>query len=103
MCIYEQKTDMEAKAKCEELKGEVKKMILAAANDPQQQLNLIDDIQRLGVAYHFQQEIDTALQHMNATFAEYIGSEKGDDLHNASLCFRLLRQDGYPVSSGKFN
>lgn len=42
-----------------ELKDEVKRELLAAAVEPsQQQLNIIDAIQRLGVAYHFEKEIE---------------------------------------------
>ena len=95
------RTDADIEEKCQLLKKEVKKMLLAAADEPQQQLNSIDDIQRSGVAYHFEREIDAALHHMNATFHEFIAIKNGDDLHITALCFRLLRQNGYNVSSAK--
>nr|BBE32331.1 germacrene D synthase [Chengiopanax sciadophylloides] len=89
------KTDANTEEHFHQLKEEVKKMLVEAA--PNQQLNLIDDIQRLGVAYHFEAEIDAALQRMNVIF-----QENDDDLHTVSLRFRLLRQHGYNVSSDVF-
>nr|BBE32337.1 beta-caryophyllene synthase [Eleutherococcus sieboldianus] len=89
------KTDANTKEHFRQLKEEVKKMLVDAA--PNQQLNLIDDIQRLGVAYQFEAEIDAALQRMNVIFQ---GND--DDLHTVSLRFRLLRQHGYNVSFDVF-
>nr|BBE38103.1 beta-cubebene synthase [Aralia elata] len=89
------KTDANTKEHIQQLKEEVKKMLAEAT--PNQLLNLIDDIQRLGVAYHFETEIDAALQRTNVIF-----QENDDDLHTVSLCFRLLRQHGYNVSSDVF-
>ncbi|RVW86329.1 Valencene synthase [Vitis vinifera] len=48
----------------EDLKDEVRREQLAAAGKPSQQLNFIDAIQRLGVAYHFEEEIEEALRHI---------------------------------------
>nr|AGS16741.1 sesquiterpene synthase [Panax ginseng] len=96
------RADDDTEGKCQLLKEEVKKMLLAATDKPQKLLNLISDIQLLGVAYHFEAEIDAALQHVNATFHEYVASKKDHDLHFVSLCFRLLRQDGHHVSSDVF-
>ena len=44
-----------------------------AASSPSQLLNFIDAVQRLGVAYHFEGEIEEALQHIYGTFHD--GSE----------------------------
>lgn len=88
--------DEDTVQKIQVLKEQVKKMLLEAASQPQQQLKLIDDIQRLGVAYHFKVEIDTALQRMNDTYHELC---RVNDLNIVALCFRLLRQHGYNVSS----
>ncbi|KAK1401035.1 (-)-germacrene D synthase [Heracleum sosnowskyi] len=65
-------------------------------------ISLVDDIQRLGLSYHFEAEFDKLLQKINHSFHEYYGSKSDDDLHDISLCFRLLRQQGYNVSSDVF-
>ncbi|KAI5333400.1 hypothetical protein L3X38_023531 [Prunus dulcis] len=64
------------------------------------QLKLIDAIQRLGVAYHFEREIEEALERIHGT--TYHDNYDGD-LHSVALGFRLLRQHGYNVSSDIFN
>lgn len=60
-------------------------------------LSLIDDVQRLGVGYHFEREIENEL-------VKIFENDKydHDDLYTVSLRFRLLRQQGYPVSSDVF-
>ena len=80
----------------EKLKEQFKRELLAAASNSSQQLDLIDAIQRLGVAYHFETEIEEALQHI---YNNRIDMED-DDLYNTALGFRLLRQHGYNVSCG---
>ncbi|KAJ4821989.1 threalose-6-phosphate phosphatase [Turnera subulata] len=92
--------DGKMEKKVEELKKEVKRMMVAAAGNKSQILNLIDLIQRLGVAYHFETEIDKALSEVLLQ-TNYGGNE--DDLHIVSLQFRLLRQQGFNVSCDVFN
>lgn len=87
----------------ENLKEEVRKDIMMkdSSNESAQHMKLIqliDVVQRLGIAYHFEQEIEEALHHIYVTYGE-----KGVDhnnLQNISLWFRLLRQQGFNVSSG---
>ncbi|KAG6737122.1 hypothetical protein POTOM_059885 [Populus tomentosa] len=83
----------------EKLREQFKRELLAAASNSSQQLDLIDAIQRLGVAYHFETEIEEALQHI---YNNRIDMED-DDLYNTALGFRLLRQHGYNVSCDIFN
>ncbi|KAI5333576.1 hypothetical protein L3X38_023708 [Prunus dulcis] len=65
-------------------------------------MKLIDAIQRLGVAYHFEKEIEEALKHIYA--ANHFHDDDGDgDLYDVSLRFRLLRQHGHYVSCRIFN
>lgn len=79
-------------------------MLRADINKPTQtKLDLIDDIQRLGVSYHFESEIDEILQKMYEANQD---CDLGDDenvqeLYYISLQFRLLRQSGYKISAGK--
>ncbi|KAL3522106.1 hypothetical protein ACH5RR_014940 [Cinchona calisaya] len=61
---------------------------------------LVDAIQRLGIDHHFQEEIEELLwrQHRSKNcFDQSLG------LHEVSLCFRLLRQEGYYVPPDVFN
>ncbi|XP_074366670.1 sesquiterpene synthase Cop-like [Apium graveolens] len=95
--------DADTVQKAEVLNKEVKNMLLEAASQPKQQLKLINDIQRLGVAYHFEPEIDGALKRMYDMYHELCGTKSKDELHMVALCFRLLRQHGYYVSSDVFN
>ena len=55
-----------------ELKEEVRRDLLASAGHPSQQLSLIDALQHLGVAYHFEREIQEAPQYIFASYNGYI-------------------------------
>ncbi|KAK7257308.1 hypothetical protein RIF29_31181 [Crotalaria pallida] len=78
-------------------------MLLVAVEDPIEKLKLIDTIQRLGISYHFENEIEAILGdiHKNNTPFTNVNDEDGD-LYIIALCFRLLRQQGYNVSCGIF-
>ncbi|XXG69480.1 hypothetical protein AAC387_Pa06g2333 [Persea americana] len=80
-----------------ELKEEVKKMLGNVKSHPLQEINLIDAIQRLGVAYHFEKEVADALLRIYNEDKE--GKYESEGLHTVALRFRLLRQEGYCVSS----
>ncbi|KAF8035607.1 hypothetical protein BT93_C1596 [Corymbia citriodora subsp. variegata] len=86
----------------ERLKGEVRKMLTNAMDKPLQKLNLIDQIQRLGIAYLFEIEIDQQLEQIHRSCFEFRCGDE-DDLHTVALLFRLLRQQGYTISSEIFN
>ncbi|KAL6205615.1 hypothetical protein ACLB2K_022872 [Fragaria x ananassa] len=77
------------------LKVLVRELLTSTAAGLSHQLKFIDDIQRLGVSYHFETELAEALENIHARLHD------GDlDLYNESLRFRLLRQHGYNISSG---
>ena len=79
---------------------EVRKEIKASVRKSPELLKLIDSIQLLGLAYHFEREIEEAMKDMYELIYSYLVDDD-EDLTNVSLRFRLLRQEGYPVSSGK--
>ncbi|KAL2476851.1 Tricyclene synthase [Forsythia ovata] len=82
-----------------ELKMQVK-MMLDESKEPLDQLELIDDLQRLGISYHFQDEIKQILTIINKKYSENHEPEI-KDLYATALEFRLLRQHGFNVSQGE--
>nr|CAB3496309.1 unnamed protein product [Digitaria exilis] len=58
-------------------------------------LRTIDTVQRLGVAYHFDEEISAIL---NSVSVEGQDIDRRDDVHLMTLLFRLLRQNNSPSS-----
>ena len=81
----------------EELKDEVRNELFVTGH-LSQQLGLIDALQHLGLAYHFEREIQEALEHIYMTFMNKIDV---DDIYKVSLTFQLQRQEGFKVSCGK--
>ena len=67
----------------EELKDEVRNELFAT-DHLSQQLGLIDALRHLGIAYHFEREIQEALEHTFTTFNDKIDI---DDLYKVSLSF----------------
>jgi hypothetical protein len=95
-CTPAELLSMKEKAKVKE--EEVRQILLATAAPPDllKKLDLVDALQRLGVDYHYKEEIDELLR------AIYDDEDGGsDDLYVTSLRFYLLRKHGYNVSSGK--
>ena len=87
------------KQQIEELKEEVRKELKkASAVKSPELLKLIDSIQLLGVAYHFETEIEEALKDIFEKYSRLV--DDNEDLTTSSLRFRLLRQEGYHVPSG---
>ncbi|XP_056171281.1 (-)-germacrene D synthase-like [Syzygium oleosum] len=85
------------------LKEEVRKMLTGAMDKPSQKLNLIDQIQRLGFAYHFEREIDEQMEQICRSYFEFHCGDNNDNLYMVTLLFRLLRQQGYNISCEIFN
>nr|QEQ13278.1 terpene synthase [Lilium hybrid cultivar] len=81
------------------LKIEVK-LLLDASDDPLAQLQLIDSIQRLGIAYHFDNEIKSILDRI---YECHVDPEVLGCVEKTALAFRLLRQHGYDVSTDVFH
>lgn len=67
-------------------------------------LELVDTLQRIGLDYHYAEEIDELLQALQHDDEECCGCEcdGGELLYVTSLRFFLLRKHGYSVSSGMY-
>ncbi|KAB1205568.1 Myrcene synthase, chloroplastic [Morella rubra] len=85
----------------DKLKGDVR-MMLDKVVDPLEQLELIDILQRLGLSYHFEDEISRILE---AIYTTNDGDEmcNKENLYATTLKFRLLRQHRYSVPQEIFN
>uniref|UniRef100_A0A6M2EUJ3 Isoprene synthase, chloroplastic n=1 Tax=Populus davidiana TaxID=266767 RepID=A0A6M2EUJ3_9ROSI len=83
------------------LKEEVKETLYATTSKLSQQLNFIDVIQRLGVSYLFESDIDQMLCDLyhQGCGDDYVHDH---DLQMVALRFRLLRQQGHYVSCDVF-
>ena len=81
--------------RAKKLEEEVKCRMYDDNIEPLALLELVDDIQNLGLGYRFEKDIKRSLQRRilevsNVTFEK--------SLHAAALSFRILRQHGYEVS-----
>ncbi|KAG8368252.1 hypothetical protein BUALT_Bualt15G0026000 [Buddleja alternifolia] len=80
-------------------KEEVRKLLVTTPDNSIHKIELIDAIQRLGVAYHFEDEIEISLKSIYDTNYSECNGKEDNDLHMVALRFRLLRQQGYNLSS----
>ncbi|RZC63056.1 hypothetical protein C5167_024804 [Papaver somniferum] len=80
--------------RAEKLKENVSCMFDGASGLPYS-LKLIDTIQRLGLDYHFHDEIKSAIEKIYINCKDY-----KSDLTIEALKFRLFRQHGYEISQG---
>ncbi|KAM3291283.1 (-)-camphene/tricyclene synthase, chloroplastic isoform X1 [Capsicum chacoense] len=84
-----------------ELKKEMKKnlmlIMVEGSSQELEKLELIDNLQRLGISYHFKDEIMQILRSINQHTAP------GDSLYSTALKFRLLRQHGFHISQDILN
>lgn len=86
---YKRQTEMQ--------KGKVK-TITNDATKPLHQLELIDTLQGLGLAYHFESEIRNILRNIYNKNKDDKWKKENVRVHATSLEFGLLRQHGYHVS-----
>ncbi|KAJ4718974.1 Sesquiterpene synthase [Melia azedarach] len=84
------KIDPVTREEYEELKQDVRRLITANTNEQVKKLHLIDTVQRLGIAYLFEKEIEGELEKIHDDL--YIDSDNVHDVYTVSLAFRLMRQ-----------
>lgn len=85
----------------EKLKEEVRRMLEKTMTNSLGQLELIDILQRLGIYYHFEEEIDGALKQIYVNYKKR--DHHNEELYATALEFRLLRQQGYHAPQGTSN
>lgn len=90
--------DQGLKDKAKKMKEYVQRMITNERTEILTVLELIDDIQRLGLGYKYQDEIRGVVSRCVSWMMNNEGTTKS--LHATALSFRLLRQHGYEVSQG---
>ncbi|KAE8075783.1 hypothetical protein FH972_014471 [Carpinus fangiana] len=94
--------DEQYKDRAKKLEEDVRSMINNENADLLATLELIDDVQRLGLGYRFERDITGALD--NFTSSKGCNNQRIDKcLHATALSFRLLRQQGYRISQDVFN
>ncbi|KAE9456161.1 hypothetical protein C3L33_11937, partial [Rhododendron williamsianum] len=87
------------KQRAEKLKEAVRAMIGDTYANSLTILELIDDIQRLGLSYHFDKDIKRALDKIILSVnGNNVMEDQQIGVHAIALCFRLCRQHGYEVS-----
>lgn len=78
------------------LKTNIRDMLIKKA-EPFSKLWTIDAMQRLGISYHFQDEISNILYSISNESAK---DHTYDNIAFTSLKFRLLRENGFPATLG---
>ncbi|MBA0785551.1 hypothetical protein Gotri_027799 [Gossypium trilobum] len=92
--------DESYQVRASKLKEEVR-MMLGNVVDPLEKLELIDTLQRLGLSYHFDAEINKTLKNISTDRINTVAWKK-DNVYATALEFRLLRQNGYKVDQDVF-
>ncbi|XP_065854928.1 terpene synthase 5-like [Euphorbia lathyris] len=87
--------------KVDEIKEKVKEMLIQSTKELSYNIEFIDLLCRLGVFYHFEDEIDTQLDHI-FTILPNVLEDNNYELSTLATLFRVLRQHGYKMSSDVF-
>ncbi|GLT56608.1 hypothetical protein SLA2020_296390 [Shorea laevis] len=89
--------------KVESLKEIVRDSLIASkSDDPLEKVNLINLLYRLGVSYHFENEIEKQLNHLFEISNELI-NEHDYNLSTVALIFQVFGQHGYKIPCDVFN
>lgn len=84
---------------------QVRMLLDGQETEPVRQLELIDDLQKLGISYHFQDQIYQIIERVYKLYCNNINinateESERDNLYSTALAFRLFRQHGFKVSQG---
>ncbi|KAK2969708.1 hypothetical protein RJ640_004214 [Escallonia rubra] len=91
--------DQKYASQVDKIKEDVKGLINGVMEVPLAKLELIDTVQRLGLKYHFEEEIKKAL---DVVYNDNNDAWFDESLYATALRFRLLRQHGYDVPQDVF-
>ncbi|KAK4480037.1 hypothetical protein RD792_013094 [Penstemon davidsonii] len=84
-----------------QLKEEVRNLLMSEENNTTtEKITLIDTIERLGVGYHFEEEIE---KHLEQIYKYHHLNSQEYDLFTTALQFRLLRQHRYNIPCDVFD
>ncbi|XP_023748868.1 alpha-farnesene synthase isoform X1 [Lactuca sativa] len=91
----------EYRLQVQKARDEVKSLFVETL-EPVAKLELIDDVEKLGLIAYFQKEINGIIDSFQSFKDEngYVNIES--DLYGTSLCFRILRLHGFNISQGMF-
>ncbi|GMJ10491.1 terpene synthase 21 [Hibiscus trionum] len=78
-------------------------MLMASAADPIENVKLVDTVLRLGVSYHFENDIENQLDSIFSSHQNDLFSGNDLDLSSTSVVFRVFRQHGFKMSCDVFN
>ncbi|PAN46259.1 hypothetical protein PAHAL_9G173300 [Panicum hallii] len=81
----------------DQFKRSVKNMLLGKSEESSCKVNLIGTIQRLGISYHFEEEIRSILSSIST---ETANDRHVDGVASMALKFRLLRENGFSADPG---
>nr|BBO53757.1 putative cyperene synthase [Scoparia dulcis] len=102
--VFDTQMAEELSKEIEELKDEVKSMLTAPGTKMVDTINLIDTIERLGISYHFENEIEDKLELLfSLNNKKHEDDSESHDLYSTALQFRLLRQHGRHISCDIFS
>ncbi|GMI92261.1 hypothetical protein like AT3G14490 [Hibiscus trionum] len=86
----------------EALKKTVEDMLVVPTTDPIEKIHLINSLCRLGVSYHFENEIEEQLSHLFITLPKLL-DDKDYDLHTIAMVFQVFRFNRYKMPCGVFS
>ena len=79
------------------MKSNIRSQLMYKESQLPAKLNLVDMLQRLGVAYHFSEEIKHVLEEMVINNAK---ATLKNDFASLALLFRLMRENCHEVPQG---